>query len=60
MNAQKVDLVEGGGSAGGATRRFFEMPGTNGELFEKVTDKDPSFAPAYAGFARGLRLSGVR
>jgi alcohol dehydrogenase (cytochrome c) len=25
-------LVEGGGSAGGATRRFFEMPGTNGNV----------------------------
>jgi alcohol dehydrogenase (cytochrome c) len=32
MNAQKVDLVEGGGSAGGARRRFFEMPGTNGDV----------------------------
>jgi alcohol dehydrogenase (cytochrome c) len=32
MNAQKVDLVEGGGSAGGAQRRFFEMPGTNGDV----------------------------
>jgi alcohol dehydrogenase (cytochrome c) len=32
MNAQKVDLVEGGGSAGGASRRFFEMPGTNGNV----------------------------
>ncbi len=32
MNAQKVELVEGGGSAGGATRRFFEMPGTNGNV----------------------------
>jgi alcohol dehydrogenase (cytochrome c) len=32
MNAQKVELVEGGGSAGGASRRFFEMPGTNGNV----------------------------
>jgi PQQ-dependent dehydrogenase (methanol/ethanol family) len=32
MNAQKVDLKEGGGSAGGASRRFFEMPGTNGNV----------------------------
>jgi alcohol dehydrogenase (cytochrome c) len=30
MNAQKIDFVEGGGSGGGAARRFFEMPGTNG------------------------------
>ncbi len=32
MNAQKIDLVQGGGSAGGASRRFFEMPGSNGNV----------------------------
>ena len=32
MNAQKVDLVEGGGSAGGARRRFYESPGSNGNV----------------------------
>jgi len=32
MNAQKVEFVEGGGSGGGAARRFFEMPGTNGNV----------------------------
>jgi alcohol dehydrogenase (cytochrome c) len=33
MNAQKVDFVEGGGAGGaGATRRFFEMPGSNGNV----------------------------
>ena len=32
MEAQKVDFVAGGGSAGGARRRFFEMPGTNGDV----------------------------
>jgi len=32
MNAQKVDLVEGGGNAGGGARNFFEMPGTNGNV----------------------------
>ena len=32
MNAQKVDLKEGGGSAGGATRRFYESPGSNGNV----------------------------
>jgi alcohol dehydrogenase (cytochrome c) len=30
--AQVVESREGGGSGGGATRRFFEMPGTNGNL----------------------------
>ena len=30
MNAQKIELKEGGGSAGGATRRFYESPGSNG------------------------------
>jgi len=32
MNAQKIDLVEGGGSAGGASRRFYESPGSNGNV----------------------------
>lgn len=32
MKAQKIDLVAGGGSAGGATRRFFESPGSNGNI----------------------------
>ncbi len=32
MKAQKIDLVEGGGSAGGANRRFFESPGSNGNV----------------------------
>jgi alcohol dehydrogenase (cytochrome c) len=32
MNAQKVDLKEGGGSAGGAARRFFESPGSGGNV----------------------------
>jgi alcohol dehydrogenase (cytochrome c) len=32
MNGQKVDQKEGGGSGGGAGRRFYEMPGTNGNI----------------------------
>ena len=32
MNAQKVEFVEGGGNGGGAARRFYEMPGTNGNV----------------------------
>jgi len=32
MNAQKVELTEGGGSAGGAQRRFYESPGSNGNV----------------------------
>ena len=32
MNAQKVEFVEGGGNGGGAARRFFEMPSTNGNV----------------------------
>src|SRR5215471_6523233 len=32
MSAQKVEFVEGGGNGGGAARRFFEMPGTNGNV----------------------------
>jgi alcohol dehydrogenase (cytochrome c) len=32
MNAQKIDLTPGGGSAGGATRRFYESPGSNGNV----------------------------
>ena len=32
MIAQKIDLKEGGGSAAGATRRFYESPGSNGNV----------------------------
>ena len=32
MNAQEVPKVEGGGSAGGASRSFFESPGSNGNV----------------------------
>ncbi|HTW64607.1 MAG TPA: PQQ-binding-like beta-propeller repeat protein [Bryobacteraceae bacterium] len=32
MIAQKIDLVAGGGSAGGARRRFYESPGSNGNV----------------------------
>jgi alcohol dehydrogenase (cytochrome c) len=32
MSAQKVEQKEGGGSGGGAGRRFFEMPGTDGNI----------------------------
>ncbi|HEX5227828.1 MAG TPA: PQQ-binding-like beta-propeller repeat protein [Bryobacteraceae bacterium] len=32
MLPQKIDLVAGGGSAGGATRRFYESPGSNGNI----------------------------
>jgi alcohol dehydrogenase (cytochrome c) len=32
MLAQKIELVAGGGSAGGANRRFYESPGSNGNV----------------------------
>jgi alcohol dehydrogenase (cytochrome c) len=32
MSANKIDLVEGGSGGGGAARRFYEMPGTNGNI----------------------------
>ncbi len=32
MRAQKIELKEGGGSAGGANRWFFESPGSNGNI----------------------------
>jgi alcohol dehydrogenase (cytochrome c) len=32
MTAQAIDKVEGGGSGNGAARRFYEMPGTNGNI----------------------------
>lgn len=32
MNAQKIELKLGGGSAGGATRRFYESPGSGGNV----------------------------
>ncbi len=32
MTAQAIDKVAGGGSGNGAARRFYEMPGTNGNI----------------------------
>ena len=32
ISAQKVELKEGGGSGGGAGRRFYEMPNTDGNI----------------------------
>src|SRR5579883_696466 len=32
LSAQNIDKVEGGGSGGGALRRFWEMPGSNGNV----------------------------
>ena len=32
IRAQKIDQVAGGGSGGGADRRFYEMPGTDGNI----------------------------
>src|SRR5690606_19511172 len=32
MSPQDIEKVEGGGSAGGAGRRFTEMPGTDGNI----------------------------
>jgi alcohol dehydrogenase (cytochrome c) len=32
LAAQNIEKVEGGGSGGGALRRFWEMPGTNGNV----------------------------
>ena len=32
MNGQAIEKVAGGGSGNGALRRFFEMPGTNGNM----------------------------
>jgi alcohol dehydrogenase (cytochrome c) len=32
IRAQRVDQVEGGGNGGGADRRFYEMPGTDGNI----------------------------
>ena len=32
INGEKIELKEGGGSGSGAARRFFEMPGTNGNV----------------------------
>jgi alcohol dehydrogenase (cytochrome c) len=32
IRAQRIEQVPGGGSAGGADRRWYEMPGTNGNI----------------------------
>src|SRR5438094_631214 len=32
ISAQKIEQKEGGGSGGGAGRRFYEMPGSEGKI----------------------------
>jgi alcohol dehydrogenase (cytochrome c) len=59
IRAQEIAQTPGGGSAGGADRRFYEMPGTDGNIGRLAAFHVDSFEEEWAIQQRAPFLTGV-